>query len=152
MDRHPLPTTVEEEIANLVFARFPATQCWLRDDKAVRAGEAENVDEVAKKFVLEFQTPQIFGGKRWADGEPAPVIEKRSPAIGMLVLFDEPTPEADDVLGSFRVEVSRVGDGSEKSGCRDYLALAFGDLEAVFLVIRNSEGVWAKNSARDITG
>jgi hypothetical protein len=45
-----------------------------------------------------------------------------------------------------------VGDGSEKSGCRDYLALAFGDLEAVFLVIRNSEGVWAKNCARDITG
>lgn len=152
MDRHPLPTTVEEEIANLVFARFPATQCWLRDDKAVRAGEAENLDEVAKQFVLEFQSPQIFRGQRRADGEPTTVIEKRSPAIGMLVLFDKPTPEADDVLGSFRVKVSRVGDGPEKSGCRDYLPLAFGDLEAVFLGIRNSEGVWAKNSARDITG
>lgn len=110
------------------------------------------MDAVAKEFVLKFQATQIFRGQCRVDGEPAPVIEKCSPAIGMLVLFDKPTPETDDVLGSFRVEVSRVGDGFQKSGCRDYLALAFGDLEAVFLGTRNSEGVWAKNSARDITG
>lgn len=152
MDRHPLPTTVEEEIANLVFTRFPATQCWLRDDKAVRAGETDNVDVVAKEFVLKFQPPQIFRGQRRADGEPAPIIEKRSPAIGMLVLFDKPTPEADRVLGAFRIEMPRVGNGSENPRPRDYLALLFGALETVFLGARNSEGVWAKNSARDITG
>lgn len=70
----------------------------------------------------------------------------------MLVFFDKLTSEADRVLGSFCIEMPWAGNGSEYPGLRNYLALDFDDLGTVFLETRNSGGVWAKNSARDITG
>lgn len=80
------------------------------------------------------------------------MIQKCRPTIGMLVFFDQPAPETNSVLGSFCIKACRMGDGSEESSCGNYLPLAFGNLETVFLGIRNSKGVCAKNSARDITG
>lgn len=119
---------------------------------AIRDNKPDDVDVVAKQFVLKLHTAQIFRGQCRSDAEQARVIQKRSPSIGMLVFLDKLSPEADGVLGSLRVEVPRVGDGSKKSGRCNYLPLAFGDLGATFLEIRNSRGVWAKNSARNITG
>jgi hypothetical protein len=70
----------------------------------------------------------------------------------MLVLLHEWSPEADNVLGAFGVVVARVRYAGEKSACCNYLLLGFCNFGAFCLTIRNSCGVWAKNSARDIAG
>ena len=70
----------------------------------------------------------------------------------MLVLFHVQSSEADGVLCAFGIEPARKSKDRKQTGCRDYLALVFRNFWSPGFKTLNSAGVWAKNSARDITG
>lgn len=68
------------------------------------------------------------------------------------MLLHPSSAKTDDMFGPFGIELAGEGKHRKQIG-RDYgLSLDFRGCGSLFLEIRNSCGVWAKNSTRDITG
>jgi hypothetical protein len=70
----------------------------------------------------------------------------------MLVFFHVQSAKADGVFRAFGVESVRISEDRQQTCCDDYLPLGFCDFRSPAFETLNSFGVWAKNSARDITG
>ncbi len=70
----------------------------------------------------------------------------------MLVLFHYHSSETNGVFGAFGIDLARISKDGQQTGGNDHLPLGFGDFMAPSFKTLNSFGVWAKNSARDITG
>ena len=69
----------------------------------------------------------------------------------MLMLFHVSSLKSNGVFCAFGVDCSRVTQDRQQAGRNDHLSLDFGDLRPPGFTTLSSLGVWAKNSARDIT-
>jgi hypothetical protein len=147
-----VPTGFLQHIADFIFTGLSTTQRGLDSDKSVGSRQPDHPQVVAEQIVLEFEPPQIFHRLCGSDAEHTPGVQHRSPAVRVLMLFHPTATKTDAMLRAFHIEPARPGEGGKNPGTYNGLPLDFCDGVAAFLTVRSSAGVWAKNSARDITG